>query len=252
MLHASAKICLLLMFTALVPAAWADQSSPASIKVDSRKNPGNLAYRWVFKTMHELQSYLPAEPRMIDLRMRMLHTEMSGAERDLFLPGNWSAAIVGDTVDVDLSVERGGYFSLPDLPAAREEDATLMFNSQTQKRAIEPAWVVRLQEHDTLVYSDFARALADIASAQAKIPWHSLPLRNQKNMVYNSLKVCFKEAAGAILLDGVAIDGPRRGPCAWLNFDPALLAANPRISFSAPLQLALLDNRINAGADSPR
>lgn len=252
MYRLQAKFLLLLPLLAVYIAAQADELAAEKIKVDSRKNPGNLSYRWVFKAMHELQTYLPAEPRMIDLRLRMLHTEMSGAERDLYMPGHWAAAVVGDTVDVDLPVERGGYFSLPDLPGAREEDATLMFNSQTQKRAIEPAWVVRLQEHDALAYSDFAHALADIATAQSKIPWHSLAMRNQKNMQYDSLKVCFKEALGTILLNGVAIDGPRRGPCAWLSYDPALLAANPHISFSAPLQLALLDSRVNARSDSPR
>ncbi len=245
--------CLLsLPLLAASVAAQAEDAAPETVKVKSRKNPGDLPYKAFFKIQQHLLSYLPPEPRMVDLTLRVYHTELSGAERDTYLDPQWSVAVVGETVDVNLPVARGGYFMLPDLPQARAEGATLMFHTQTKKRYVDTAWVLRTGERKEIAYQDLARAFSDVAAVQGKIGWFELGLLDEKRARYDSLKACFQTQDGAILLDGVAVDAIKRGPCAWLKFDPTLLAANPRISFSGPLQLALLDDSANVRPNAGR
>lgn len=242
---------LLLPAVLSAPIALARQQSGAGellapVEIRSKKNPGDLPYKTMFRLQSDLLSYLPAEPRMIDMRLRVSFTAIDGPARDSYLPDTWAVAIVGDTVDEPIAVTRGGYYVLPDLKQAAAERATIMYNTQTRKNWVDVAWMVRTKENNTISYPDLARAFDEVRSTQDKMPWYRIAFRFEKKASFDALKACFT-SAGDILIDGQTADTITRGQCKLLKFDPAR-AAGPAslITLVGAVEHVTLDNTADA------
>jgi hypothetical protein len=203
-------------------------------KVEMRwkKNPGDFKYREAYQLQRSVLSILPPEPRLIDFRIRVMFAGLSQAERDDFMPAKWGVAIVGDMVDYTIPLGRGGYFVLPDLPIARDEDATLMFNTQTRPKLLGAAFPLRLREGNALPYADFAKAMQQFELVRSKIPWFELGMREIRHAEYDSLRACFSRPGGAILIDGA----PAGARCAILKFDVSKVDSGATISFKGELE----------------
>lgn len=211
------------------------------VTIHRTKNPGDVPYTRFLKWWHLLQSFLPPEPRVFDLRYRLSFTELSGPAKDDYLPHTWAVAIVGDTLDHTIEVERGGYFVLPDLEQAVREQATIMFNARTRKAYLNVAWKFRIGEGQTLRYADFAKAFDDVAAIQKRIPWYQVSMHDEKVARFDGLKACFHPGEGHIDIDGQPAATIRSGSCQVLKFDPAMTGAdNARIRFVGPLDTVTL------------
>ena len=231
--------------SAHAPQASAGMLAPIEIK--SKKNPGDLPYKGMFRQQADLLSYLPPEPRVIDMRLRVSFTAIDAPERDAYLPGTWAVAIVGDTVDEQVPVARGGYFLLPDIKQAAAEKATIMFNTQTRKNWLDVAWMVRLKDDNTLAYKDFAKAFDEVASTQRNMPWYRLAFRFEKNARFDALKACFT-STGDILLDGKPAPTITRGACKLLKFEPERVAGPASmITLAGEVAHVTLDSTKEAG-----
>ena len=215
------------------------------IEVNRKKNPGDLPYIGFKETIDRLKSYLPPEPRVLDLRLRLSFTDLSESARDDYLPDTWAVAIVGDTLDHTIDVERGGYFLLPDLDQAVKEKATIMFNARTRKNNLKAAWKFRIAPGQTLSYQDFSKAFDEVAAVQKKIPWHRISLYDERVARFDGLKACFHPGGGRIEIDGQAAVSTSVGTCQILKFDPTLArTGNAAIAFIGPLHIVTL-NEVN-------
>lgn len=224
-------------------AKTAKELSP--ITIHRTKNPGDLQYANFVKGWNFLLSSLPPEPRVLDARYRLSFTELSGPAKDDYLPDTWAVAIVGDTLDHTIEVERGGYFVLPQLEQAVKEKATIMFNAQTRKSYLNVAWKFRIAEGQTLSYADFARAFDEVASVQKKIPLYRIGLRDERLARFDGLKACFHPGEGRIEVDGKPAETTSVGSCRVLKFDPAMArtgagARGASIAFIGPLNIVTL------------
>lgn len=223
-----------------------DTVSRPPVQINSKTNTGDLSYTSFFGIQTLLQSFLPPEPRVTDFTYRLSFKEIGGAARDEFVPESWGVAVVGDTVDQVIPVSRGGYFVLPDIAQAANENATIMFNAQTRWRTIEVEFKVRTSPHQTLAYTEFARAIEEFRGLQRKIPWYRLGLRAIRNAGVDGLKACFHSTDGRIDIDGVAANSRVDGMCHLLAFEPSKAAsATSTISFVGPLDHVILDAQEN-------
>lgn len=226
-------------------AAQESQAPPADgivpVLINSKKNPGDLPYKSAFDTQELLKSYQPAEPRVIDLTLRLAFSDGSEKTQDAYHPETWAVAIVGDTVDQQVPISRGGYFLLPDLEQARKERATIMFNAQTFANRLETAWKLRIAPDNTLSYASFAEALQELRYVQDSIPWYRFGLRRIRNGVYDGLKACFIGPEGRIEIDGQPAATTPDGACQVLPFDADRLRAGPStIAFVGQLDTVTL------------
>jgi len=215
---------------------------PAPVKINARKNPGDLSYKSFFGIQSLLQSFQPPEPRVIDFTYRLSFNDIKGAARDEFNPGAWAVAIVGDSFDQVVPVGRGGYFVLPDLPQATKESATVMFNAQTRWRTLEVSFKLRVSAQQTLAYVDFAKALDEFRFVQDQIPWYRLGLRAIRNAKLDGLRACFRSGDGRIEIDGAPAPARADGNCQVLKFDAAKAGARTAtITFIGALDYVTLD-----------
>jgi hypothetical protein len=88
------------------------------ISLPARKNPGKLPYRFYFDGQKRLRGYLPPAPRMLDMSYRISFTELPEPAQDAYEPAGWAISVLGDTVELDVPVRRGGYFAILDIPEA--------------------------------------------------------------------------------------------------------------------------------------
>lgn len=226
------------------PAADAVAPLPEPVKINARKNAGDLSYKSFFTMQALLQSYQPPEPRLIDFTYRLSFRELDGAARDAYHPDTWAVAIVGDTFDQVVPVSRGGYFVLPELAQALREGATVMFNTQTRDNTLDVEFKLRISPQQTLAYADFAKAIGEFKTLQNRIPWYRLGLRSIKNGKLDGLKACFRSDDGRIEIDGMAAGTRAQGNCQVLGFERAKAGAGAgsTIAFVGALELVTLDD----------
>lgn len=243
---------LFLPLLACIPAAAQDAGTPpAAIKVVARKNPGDLPYRFFLRGQRQLQSYLPSEPRLLDFKFRISFTELPLAAQDAYLPHSWGVSVVGDSVDETVHLSRGGYFLLPDLAQAYAEDATIMFKEQSRKKWLDVAWIVRT-DAGRLRYADFGQAMNELRALQKKISFFNYSMRAEKHGKYDTLKACFLDAGGQLLVNGQPAADATIGNCALLKFDPARAAGGDEIAFAGPLDIVtIVESRHYAASFAP-
>lgn len=217
------------------------QNIPQSVEVAKKKNIGDLPYAAFYKLQERLIAIMPNEPRTIDFTNRVSFNDIGKQERDDYSPHNWGVAIVGESVDYVVPMTRGGYFVLPDLPQARQEKAKLLFNTTTQKNFLKTAWILRHNDN-TISYKDFARSFDEVKQLQEKIRWYEISFRDEKKSTFDSLKACFRESGGAILLDDTPAKTLELGRCVWLEFDQKQVNLNPAIKFVGALEIVTLAN----------
>lgn len=215
--------------------------APTPIGIDTSRSAGDLPYKSFFTTQALLQSFLPPEPRTIDMRYRLSFRDPADAARIGDGTGPWAVAIVGTTFEQVVPVARGGYFLLPDLPQALRENATVLFNAQTQGRNLEAVFTLRLSAQQTLAYADFARALREFRAVQDQVPWYRFGLRAIRNAGMDGLKACFRSPDGRIEIDGAPAQVLAQGACQILRFDPA--ASGQTIGFVGQLENVTLHDR---------
>ena len=227
------------------PAAnEAPAGAQSPVKINARKNAGDLSYKSFFGIQSLLQSFQPPEPRVIDFTYRLSFKEPDGATNDAYNPETWGVAIVGDTFDQVVPVGRGVYFVLPYLAQAVQESATVMFNTQTRWRSLNVAFKLRLSPEQTLAYADFAKAIDEFKIVQDQVPWYRLGLREIRNARIDGLRACFRSADARIEIDGVPVATRVEGMCHVLPFDPAKAAAGAAtIGFVGALDNVTLDER---------
>jgi hypothetical protein len=201
----------------------AGEQSP--IKINARKNPGDLSYKSFYGMQALIQSFQPPEPRMIDFSYRVSFMDLSLAERDAYAPESWAVAIVGDSFDQVVPVARGGYFVLPESPQAVQENATVMFNAQTRWRSLNVAFKLRVSPQQTLGYASFARAIQEFKTVQNQVPWYRVGLRAIRNARIDGLRACFGSPDARIEIDGAPARTQVEGMCQVLKFDPAAARA---------------------------
>ena len=233
----SASLLFIGLLTAAAQAQEQPERPPDAVKVQARKNAGNVPYRFFIDGQKRLRGYLPAEPRMLDVMYRISFTELAIPEQDAYEPAGWSVSIVGDTVDQTVPVRRGGYFVLPEIAQAYEEGATLMFKEQSKRKALEVDWIVRVGPDQRLSYTDFARTMDEIHAIQKTIPIYHLRVRSVKQAKYDGIKACFRDPGGMALIDGKSAADATVGNCAVLKFDPAKAGSRTVIEFDRPLDI---------------
>lgn len=218
------------------------QTAPAVVTISSKKNPGNLVYSSFYSVQERLASYVPPEPRHIDMRLRIAFTGLSELERDAFAPTDSTIAIVGAHFERPLSVAHGGYFMLPKLEPEQSRDGEIMFNGQTRRGYIEVAWLVRVAATGQLAYRDFDEALREQTSVRRSIFWFDRSLAEERRNTFDAIKACFQEPDARILIDGAPVASQVRGYCHLLPFDSKLAQANPPIDFVGRLDALTLEN----------
>lgn len=215
------------------------QSEPQNVEVAKKKNPGDLPYAAFHKLQERLISYLPKEPRVIDFLNRVSFDGADKQASDDFAPKAWGVAIVSESVDHVVPMMRGGYFVLPDLPQAKQEKAKILFNTRTQKNFLKTAWKLRIQDN-SIRYADFARSFGEVKQLQEKIRWYEIGLKDEKDSRFDSLKVCFMENDGEVLVDDRPVNATKLGRCIALVFDPNLVQSNPLIKFKGAVEIVTL------------
>lgn len=209
--------------------------------IKARKNPGNLLYQRVISGQKRLQSFLPPEPRMLDFMFRIYFTELPVTARDAYDPKGWGVAVVGDTLEQIIPTRRGGYFLVPEIAAAYDEEASLMIKEQSQPYQVVAAWILRVGTGRRLAYADFGKAIDEIKGVQMKIPIYSPSIRTVKRASYDSLKACFLNGNNELRIDGKrVVPDAMIGNCAVLKFDPARRNSDQTIEFSGPLDIVTL------------
>ena len=221
------------------PGLRLDEQAP--VHVHRKTNRGDLPYKPFFLIQTYLQSLLPPEPRVIDLLGRVEFVAKSEAEKDLFAPDSWAVAIVGDELDQVVPVHRGGYFLLPKVKLGMLEMGTIMFNTQTQKGKMSVAWKIRVPAAQTLAYTEFGKALEDVASVQRAIPTYRYDLREIRRHGHNALRACFVGGPGRIEVDGRPATTIPDGACQVLKYDAATArAGKAQIAFVGKLDIVTL------------
>ena len=237
--------CLLYVLLVLAPCVAAampfDDKDLAPIQVASKKNAGNLPYTGFFALQTQLQSYLPREPRQIDLVLRLEFNDRPQELRDAYLPLGWGVAIVGQHLDVTVPLTRGGYFLLPDLPEAREEDATIMFNAQTRKGRLGVTFAVRVPESHSLPYQALAQAFAELTSLQMQIPSAQNGLQEIKLARFDALKACYAAPAQPPLAGQAPLPVRVRGRCQLFMYDQGLAHAKAELRFADTLETLTME-----------
>jgi hypothetical protein len=219
-----------------------EQPAPASVVIKTKTNAGNFAYKPFYRIYSRILGLLPPAPRMLDPVLQMSMPDLSLAEQDAYLKDGWNVAIVGDGLEIDLPTLRGGYYVFPTDEIVAAADATVMFNTRTEHNWVRLAWKVRLREAQTLGYQDFAKALAEVAAFQAKVPWYSITMREEKRAKFNGLKACFAAAGGAILVDGKTAPTVASANCLVYRFDPLLVASSPEIKVVGAVDIVVLED----------
>jgi hypothetical protein len=228
-----------------VPLLAQDGATPPSqgtIEIRSKTNKGDLPYRGFYRIFERLLSMLPPAPRVAEPTFQMSFTELDAAQQDAFLKPSWNVAIVGNAVDIDVPVIRGGYFVLPADEKGVAADASIMFNSQTRRNFLKVAWKLPLAANQPLSYRDFARSFEEVATVQAKIPWYSIALGAEKRARFDALKACFAQDDGEILVDGAPVTAIRSANCRIYRFDPALASTAAVISLRGAVEIVVLED----------
>lgn len=222
------------------PSPHAQEGEASQVTVQARKKHGELGYRFFQRGYKQLQSYQPPEPRSLDLWLQAIYTEMTEPERDTYLPSGWGVAILSKSVDATIPVRRGGYFVLPDLPQADEEDAVIMFKEPSRKRKLNVVWALRVPQEQRLGYGMLKKAMAELRAVQDKIPFFSLPLFHEKRAKYDGIKACFLTPGGSVLIAGTPVGDATIGNCTVLKVDPGYRSDHDTIEFSGPLDIVTI------------
>lgn len=238
-MHRLARFTVSFVLAAAAAAALAKDTTHV-VKVDARRNPGDVPYLYFWNGQQLLRSYLPPEPRVLQLSYRIRFTELSDRQSDEYMPKSWGVSIVGDHMDQTLDVHRSGYFTLDYSQPAIDDDAIIMFKEHTMSRAIGVAWVVRPGEGQSLPYADLRRAMNEVRAVQGQVSPANVALRTIRRTAYNAFKACFLTPDGDIRIDGVSSATARLGNCLLLKYDPALQDRARTIEFVGPLDIVTL------------
>jgi hypothetical protein len=222
-------------------AAPDEETPPKEIRVQAKKNPGDLPYRRFYDLQQRFMSYLPAEPRLFDAVFRISFTRLYLAEQDAYESKNWAVSIVGNELDETVPLRRGGYFVVPYLETAYRENATLMFRDQSKHNYVVTAWIMRIDDSHRLTYADFDKALKQLQGVQKAIPLrYLLNFSVEKFSKYDGLKACFLEPGGAVRIDGKQVADAISGKCSVIRFDPAKASSEQIIEFDGELDIVTL------------
>lgn len=208
----------------------------AKIEIKARRGASELSYRDYLEIQHQLHRYLPAEPRLVDLWFRASIRGVSEPERDAYAPYGGTVTIRSRSVNLDVPMRHGAYFSLPVIQQAYDEGGDIIVGDGARPW-LGVWWTLRVPRDQRMLYADILKARAQIASVQAKISTYAYRIKSIKRAKYNGIKACFHDATGAILLGGIAVADATEGNCKVLfNNVPAELH-DATVEFSGPLDV---------------
>lgn len=209
--------------------------------------PGQLDYAFFYDMQTLLQSYQPHEPRLLDLKLQALYTEMTEPQRDAYMPSGAGVDILSRTVDVKLPMEKGGYFVLPSLTTAYNEGAAISFEKKSKDNIVNIAWALRVGPNHRLSYGAVQQALAEVRTIQGKIPFHFAQFQPIKLSVYSGIKACFSDLGGQVLIGGKPVEDAAVGDCTVVKLDKMTARPDDVIEFSGPLDIVtVVDTRVYA------
>lgn len=208
---------------------------------------GQLDYAFFYDMQALLQSYQPHEPRLLDLKLQALYTEMTEPQRDAYMPSSAGVDILGRTVDVKLPMEKGGYFVLPSLTTAYNEGAAIAFEKTSKDNIVNIAWALRVGPTHRLSYSAVQQALAEVRTVQGKIPMQLLEFAPIKLSKYSGIKACFSDLGGQVLIGGKPVEDAAVGDCTVVKLDKMTAHPDDVVEFSGPLDIVtIVDTRVYA------
>lgn len=232
-------IFLLLFSSGVSSKVLEDNDADVIINIEKKVNPGNVSYKRFLSMWRELESYLPAEPRIIDPYQRISFIGMSEAERDSYKPESWAVSIVGNNFQEDVQIIRGGYFQPVFVKNQNNENLTLMFNTISRKNFIDVAWRLRVAENREYKIGDLTRAFDEVKYFQKKLPWYTIAFREELNAKFNSIKACFADDFGKILINDAEVDLPKISKCQSIKFDGKFNQSD-KIKFQGNLEIVTL------------
>lgn len=217
-------------------------STGYTVKVATAKKHGEVQYRFFYRVQKELLASQAPEPRLLDFWYRADYADMSESERETYQPEGWAVSVVSASVDQDVPVRRGGYFRLPDLPLAYEEDAVVLFRETNRRRKLLLAWEMRIGPDRKTTYASLLKAAEELRGVQKRTSVFRPGLWRFKLWAVNAVQACFKEAGGAILVAGQPVADETTGSCKTIKIDPNRFAGDVQVEFAGSLEAVLLEH----------
>lgn len=207
----------------------------ARVEVSASSDYGELPYRYYVAAQRRLRSHLPQEA-LVDMWFRPTYPGMREVQRDAFLPPGWTIAIHSRSVDLEVPMQRGAFFRLPEIQEAWDEEASIMFR-KVNRPWLGIWWTLRVPAGQRIAYADIGRARAQIAAVQRRISlherqWHFWKTKRNR---YDGIKACFHGGSGQIRVAGTVMQDAVRGNCKVLFTDPARVASADFVEFEGPL-----------------
>ena len=216
------------------------EQAPATVRVTAARKLGEVNYRFAYPLQQKLRSYQPPPPRLLEVWYRGIFPGMSEPERDAYVTEGWTVSVLSESVDVAIPTRRGGYFQLPDLPAAYEEHGVVLFREPNRRRSIEVEFVLPVDPARPMRYASLGQAVAEMRTVQSNIPFYSLSLRLIKHAHYDGIKACFLDSGGAIRVNGQPLADATVGNCKVLKIDPARAKSDDPVEFAGPLDIVTM------------
>lgn len=217
-------------------AAGQEEEQPATrVDVSTSGDYGELPYRYYVAVQRQLRRHLPQQP-LVDMWFRPSYPGMGEDQRDAFLPPGWAVAVHSRSVDLEVPMQRGAFFRLPEIQEAWDEEATIMFR-QVNRPWLGIWWTLRVPGGQRIAYADIGKAREQIAAVQRRISLHDRPfhLHKTKRNRYDAIKACFHGGSGQIRVAGTVIQDAVRGNCKILFTDPARVTGAEIVEFDGPL-----------------
>lgn len=214
----------------------------AHVDVNASGDYGELPYRYYVAAQRHLRRHLPKEP-LVDMWFRAAYPGMGEDQRDAFLPPGWALAIHSRSVDLEVPMQRGAFFRLPEIQEAWDEEATIMFR-EVNRPWLGIWWTLRVPAGQRIAYADIGRARQQIAGVQRGISLYDGHFKKFKRDRYDAIKACFHGGSGQIWVAGKLAENAVRGNCKILFTDPARISGTEVVEFDGPLSfVSFVDQR---------
>lgn len=214
----------------------------ARVDVSASGDYGELPYRYYVAAQRQLRRYLPQEA-LVDMWFRASYPGMGDDQRDAFLPPGWAVAVHSRSVDLEVPMQRGAFFRLPEIQEAWDEEATIMCK-QVNRPGLGIWWTLRVPNGQRIAYAEIGKARQQIAAVQRRISLHDRHFWKVKRNRYDAIKACFHGAGGQVRVAGKLTQDAVRGDCKILFNDPARLSSADIVEFDGPLSfVSFVDQR---------
>lgn len=234
-----------ILFAALVsalgastcPAGARAQDAPSQVTVSGVHNDADLSYAVFLRSFGQLSALLPPEPRHIDLVDRILFSRLDPTDQDQFTSATWAISIMSASRDIEVPIQRGGYFVLPVDRVAMRENAKIIFNTHTRDGVLGLAIRMRTQPGAVIHAAALAAALREanrfLHNAKGT-PMYRGPAH------VDAVKACFGSPSDDMIVTGGAGTKRSAGMCKLYVPAASDVDTNADISFSTAPDIVVL------------